>query len=89
MSQVATKVVGRAIRGARAEAGLTQAQLAARMEVNPSYVANVEAGRVNVTVGQLANLAQALGTGLDVRFPALDRGPVQLDVASQQRREAE
>jgi transcriptional regulator with XRE-family HTH domain len=83
------KVVGRAIRGARVEAGLTQAQLATRMGVNPSYVTNVEAGRVNVTVGQLANVAQALGTGLDVRFPELDHGPVQLDVTSQRLREPE
>jgi transcriptional regulator with XRE-family HTH domain len=76
-SQVATTVVGRNIREARIEIGITQAELAARMGVNASYVTNVEAGRVNLTVGQLANIAEALGTGLDVRLPILSRKPVR------------
>ena len=71
-SAVAAKVVGRNIRDARKQAGLTQAQVAARMTVNPSYVANLEAGRVNATVGQLAHVAEALGAGLDIAFPLLD-----------------
>ena len=78
VSEVATKVVGHGIRSARLEVGITQAELAARMGVNPSYVTNVEAGRVNLTVGQLANIADALGTGLDVRLPVLDSKPVRL-----------
>jgi transcriptional regulator with XRE-family HTH domain len=76
-SEVATKVVGRSIRSARLEVGITQSELAGRMGVNPSYVTNVEAGRVNLTVGQLANIADALGTGLDVRLPVLDSEPVR------------
>jgi transcriptional regulator with XRE-family HTH domain len=76
-SEVATKVVGRNIRAARLEVGITQAELASRMGVNASYVTNVEAGRVNLTVGQLANIAEAMGTGLDVRLPVLDREPVR------------
>jgi transcriptional regulator with XRE-family HTH domain len=77
-SEVAAKLVGRSIRGARTELGITQAELAARMNVNASYVTNIEAGRVNLTVGQLANIAEALGTGLDVRLPVLDREPIRL-----------
>ena len=81
ISEVAAKVVGRNIRMARSELGVTQAELASRMNVNPTYVSNVEAGRVNLTVGQLANIAEALGTGLDVRFPVLDREPVRLSTS--------
>jgi transcriptional regulator with XRE-family HTH domain len=81
-SDVAMKVVGRNIREARLEVGLTQAALAERMGVNPSYVTNVEAGRVNLTVGQLANIASALGTGLDVRLPVLSSEPVRISVAT-------
>lgn len=78
ISEVSAKVVGRNIRVARTELGVTQAELASRMNVNPTYVSNVEAGRVNLTVGQLANIAEALGTGLDVRLPVLDREPIRL-----------
>ena len=81
ISEVATKVVGRNIRMARIEVGVTQAELASRMKVNPTYVSNVEAGRVNLTVGQLANIADALGTGLDVRLPVLDREPIRLSTS--------
>jgi transcriptional regulator with XRE-family HTH domain len=76
------KVVGRNIREARLEVGLTQAALAERMGVNPTYVTNVEAGRVNLTVGQLANIAGALGTGLEVRLPVLSSEPVRFDSAA-------
>lgn len=77
-SEVAARVVGRAIRAARQEMGLTQAEVAARLHVNPSYVTNLEAGRVNVTVGQLAHIAEALGTGFEVEFPVLASEPVRM-----------
>lgn len=77
-SAVAAKVVGQSIRAARLEAGLTQAQVASRMAVTQSYVANLEAGRVNVTVGQLAHVAEALGAGFAVTFPSLDTERIRL-----------
>lgn len=77
VSEIATKVVGRSVRASRLEVGITQAELAGRMGVNASYVTNIEAGRVNLTVGQLANIAEALGTGLDVRLPVLASEPVR------------
>jgi transcriptional regulator with XRE-family HTH domain len=82
-SEVAAKIVGRNIRAARTEVGITQAELAARMSVNPSYVANVEAGRANLTVGQLANIAQALGTGLDIRLPVHSSEPLRVAASPQ------
>lgn len=77
-SQVAAKRVGEAVRSTRQRARLTQAQLAERMAVSAPYVANLEAGRENVTLGQLANIAAALGAGLDVSFPLPIREPVKV-----------
>jgi transcriptional regulator with XRE-family HTH domain len=47
---------------------MTQAELATRMEVSASYLAAIEAGRSNPTVGQLANLASAMQVGLSISF---------------------
>lgn len=67
-SQIVSKQVGEALRDTRKRAKLTQVELAGRLGVSPPYVANVEAGRQNLTLGQLANIAAALGAGLDVSF---------------------
>lgn len=64
--------VGLELRRARVEQGLSQAELARRMGVKPPYVAGLEAGTRNLTLGQLANIADALGRGLDITFPAVD-----------------
>jgi transcriptional regulator with XRE-family HTH domain len=69
MSDVTSARLGLEIRRARSEQGLSQAELARRMGVKPPYVAGVEAGRRNLTLGQLANIADALGRGLDITFP--------------------
>jgi transcriptional regulator with XRE-family HTH domain len=61
--------LGAEVRRARQEQNLTQAELARRMGVKPPYVAGLEAGTRNLTLGQLANLADALGRGLDISFP--------------------
>jgi transcriptional regulator with XRE-family HTH domain len=63
--------LGIEIRRARVDQGLTQAELARRMGVKPPYVAALEAGKRNVTLGQLANIADALGRGLDITFPVV------------------
>lgn len=63
--------VGHEVRRARSELGLTQAELARRMGVKAPYVAGLEAGTRNITLGQLANIADALGRGLDISFPAV------------------
>jgi transcriptional regulator with XRE-family HTH domain len=63
--------LGIEIRRARVEQGLTQAEFARRMGVKPPYVAGLEAGKRNVTLGQLANIADALERGLDITFPAV------------------
>jgi len=77
-SEVAAKVLGDEVRRARAEAGLSQVELARRLGISRSYVSNLEAGRVNVTVGQLANIAAALKVGLQILLPSVTRAPVRL-----------
>jgi transcriptional regulator with XRE-family HTH domain len=74
-SAVHAQLVGQRIRVAREEVGLTQVQLANRMEVSQPVIAALEAGRGNPTVGQLAAVADALRVGLDVDFPLLPATP--------------
>ena len=68
-SSIGSKMVGTAIRSARIRAGLTQAEVARQLGTAPSYVAKVELGGANLTVGQLVNFANAMGVGVDVQFP--------------------
>ena len=75
-SDLASRLVGEAVRRTRIEAGLTQAELAARIDASASYITNIEAGRVNVTIGQLAHIADALGAGLTVDLPLIGDGPI-------------
>ncbi|HEV2943914.1 MAG TPA: helix-turn-helix transcriptional regulator [Solirubrobacteraceae bacterium] len=74
-SAVHAQVVGQRIRAARDEVGLTQLQLAQRMDVSQPVIAALEAGRGNPTIGQLAAIADALQVGLDVEFPLLPATP--------------
>jgi transcriptional regulator with XRE-family HTH domain len=67
-SDPTAKLVGQAIRQARHDASLTQAQLAQRLQTTTPYITNVEAGRTNLTVGQLASIADALNAILDVNL---------------------
>lgn len=75
-SEVAAQAVGEEIRRARKELGLTQLEVAGRLGASQSYVANVEAGRENLTIGKLAQIAGALGTALELRLPVVERAPV-------------
>lgn len=77
-SEITAKVVGAEIRRARTELGLTQSDVAARLQVGKSYLANVEAGRANLTLGQLAHIANALGTGLMISLPVQRRRRIEL-----------
>lgn len=54
--------IARAIIKARAQAGLTQAQLAERMETSQSYVARIESGRTLPNMKTLMRVAKATGT---------------------------
>lgn len=53
---------------ARAEAGLTQEQLAARMHTTQAVIARLESGRAKPSTRTLERLAEATGTRLRIRF---------------------
>jgi transcriptional regulator with XRE-family HTH domain len=84
-SEIHAKVVGRDIAGVRHALGLTQAEVATRLGVTPSYLAAVEAGRHNLTLGQLANIANAMRLGITVGFIRPDGTPVANQPASAER----
>jgi transcriptional regulator with XRE-family HTH domain len=46
---------------------------------SPSYISAVEAGRRNLTLGQLANIANAMQLGIDISFSRPDGTPVRTD----------
>lgn len=73
-----SKAVGLEIAQARQSRGLTQAELGERLETSGAYVAKVETGRANLTLGQLAAFADALNAGLEVRLPLVERRRVKL-----------
>jgi transcriptional regulator with XRE-family HTH domain len=70
---------GREIKETRQALGLTQAEVAERLGVAPSYISAVEAGRRNLTLGQLANIANAMRLGIDISFVRPDGLSVRID----------
>jgi ribosome-binding protein aMBF1 (putative translation factor) len=60
--------VARAVIKARATAGLTQEQLAERMETTQSVIARLESGRTRPSTQTLERLAAATGTRLKISF---------------------
>ena len=57
-----------ALIGARAEAGLSQNELAERMSTSQAAIARLESGRYWPTIRTLRRLAEATGTRLRVSF---------------------
>ncbi len=62
----------RALIEARLGAGLTQAQLAERMETTQSVVARLECGRGNPSTRTLEAFARSTGTRLRISFEPVD-----------------
>ena len=54
------QVLGRNVRTLRMSAGMSQEELAARMDVDQAYVSRLEAGDLNPTVLTVWHAAQAL-----------------------------
>lgn len=61
-------VVANAILSARQLAGLTQKELAEKMEATQSVVARLEGGASNTTLKTLQRVAEATGTNLKISF---------------------
>ena len=60
--------LARAVIQARARAGLTQEQLARRMDTTQSVIARLESGRTKPSTQTLERLAAATGTRLRISF---------------------
>ncbi|HSR07768.1 MAG TPA: helix-turn-helix transcriptional regulator [Bryobacteraceae bacterium] len=60
--------LARAVIKARVSAGLTQEQLAQRMETTQSVIARLESGRTRPSTQTLDRLANATGTRLKISF---------------------
>lgn len=60
--------LAQAIAQARAKAGLTQAEVAERMQTTQSNVARMEAGRTTPSTRTLEKFAQAIGARLKISF---------------------
>lgn len=58
------KRFGRAVKAARTEKGLSQEELAMRIDADQAYISRVEAGQMNVTLETADQIAQALAVGL-------------------------
>lgn len=85
-SDPTAKLIGQAIRQARHEAGLTQAELARRLETTAPYITNVEAGRANLTVGQLASIAAALDATIEINLRVIEQKPLVIHRTASHRR---
>lgn len=55
----------------RTQAGMTQAQLAERLQTTQSAVARFESGRIHPSTNTLKKIAQATGTRLKISFEAI------------------
>jgi len=78
-SAVAATHTSDVIKAARHRAGLTQSDLANRLGVSPGYVGQLETGRGNPTVGQLATVAAALGCRIDISLVPIEvEHPVEI-----------
>ncbi len=62
--------LARALIAARVRAGLTQEQVASRMQTTQSVVARLESGRVRPSTKTLERFADATGTRLRIEFDA-------------------
>lgn len=67
------QTVGQLIREARVDAGLAQADLAARLSKPQSFVSKVESGERRVDVVELRALCRALGLALEEFVARLER----------------
>jgi transcriptional regulator with XRE-family HTH domain len=65
LTEAVQRRVGARVRELRADRGLTQLRLAERAGISRPSIANVEAGRQNVSLRQLCALAAALDVGLE------------------------
>lgn len=70
----AAREIGRHIKSAREEAGLSQEKLAAKIGMTRSNYARIERGATNVTIDTLIRIAKGLGVDVRVTIGDVHRG---------------
>lgn len=60
---------GLAVRARRAVLGISQEELALRIDADQAYVSRIEAGAMNVTLETAQQVAEALETDVAALFP--------------------
>lgn len=69
----------------RADAGLTQGELAERIGTKQAYIGRIEAKPANLTLKTLARIAGALGADLEVSFiPAGEEPPLKVCIPARE-----
>ena len=81
-AQQHTAHLGALIRARRRELGLTQAELAARVDKSPSYISALESGSVAPSLTALRHIARALETVVGYFFEQPGDGQVRAEPAS-------
>ncbi len=56
-----SKKLGENLKKIRIMKGITQTEIAKKLDVNRSFVSNIENGKTNPTLSTITNLADALG----------------------------
>ena len=65
MKKIDYKIIGNNIKQKRLQAGITQAELAEKIDVNTSHISNVENNYTKPSLQVLLDIANALDTTLD------------------------
>jgi transcriptional regulator with XRE-family HTH domain len=71
-SSLVNQLLGAQLREARVAVGRRQMDVAEDLGTTAAYLSNVEAGRVNLTVGQLHRIADAIGVEVQFAFDIPD-----------------
>ena len=66
-----TKQLGARIRALRNAKGLSQEKFALSIDMDRTYYASVESGKRNISINNIAKIAQGLGISLEELFKGL------------------
>ena len=66
------ELVGKRIREVRKEKGFSQEELAARADLDRTYMTSVECGRRNISIVNLHKIAKALDVTLEELFRGIE-----------------
>lgn len=91
------KSIGKRIRAAREEVGLSQEQLGAKVGYSAMGISHLENGDRQIKIDDLGKIAQVLGvgtayflepiTGIPARYPSTTYGRIEEDLNDNQKRE--